>query len=114
MFQSFKNFIKVYVDDIIIYSRILTEHVIHLNKIFNLFRDKRVNLAFIKSYLKYLSIILLSQKINSLNMFISTKKIVVIIAFRFSNNLKKIDHFLDFIKYLKSLIFRYAQRVNSL
>ena len=114
MLKFFKKFIKTYVDDIIIYSRILIEHVIHLIKIFDLFFVKQVNLASIESYLKYLSIILLNQKINSLNMFISAKKIVVIIAFRFSNNLKKIDHFLDLIKYLRSSIFKYVQRVNSL
>ena len=114
MFRSFKDFIKVYVDNIIIYSRILIEHVIYSNKIFDLFRDKRVSLAFIKFYLKYSSIILLNQKMNLLNMFISAKKIAVIIALRFSNNLKKIDHFLDLIKYLRLLILKYAQRVNSL
>ena len=47
-------------------------------------------------------------------MFNLTKKIVIIIAFRFSNNLTKIDYFLDLIEYLKSFIFKYAQRVNSL
>ena len=83
MLKFFKKFIKIYVDDIIIYSYILIEHVIHLIKIFDLFRVKRVNLAFIKFYLKYLSIILLNQKIDLLNMFISTKKIAVIIALRF-------------------------------
>ena len=114
MLKSFKKFIKIYVDNIIIYLRTLIEHVIHLIKIFDLFRVKRVNLAFIKSYLRYSLIILLNQKIDSLNMFISTKKIIVIIAFRFLNNLKKIDHFLDLTEYLRSSIFKYAQRVNSL
>ena len=114
MFKFYKKFIKIYVDDIIIYSRILIEHIIHLIKIFDLFRVKRVNLTFIKFYLKYSSIILLNQRIDSLNMFISTKKIVVIIVFCFSNSLKKIDHFLDLIEYLRSSIFKYAQRVNSL
>ena len=112
--KSFKKFIKTYVDDIIIYSRILIEHVIYLIKIFDLFRVKRINLAFIKFYLKYSSIILLNQKVDSLNMSISTKKIAVIIILRFLNNLKKIDHFLDLIEYLRSSISKYAQRVNSL
>ena len=114
MLRSYKKFIKVYVDDIIIYSRILIEHVIHLIKIFDLFRVKRVSLAFIKFYLKYSSVTLLNQKIDSLSMFISTKKIVVIIAFRFLNSLKNIDHFLDFTEYLRSSILKYVQRVNSL
>ena len=114
MLKSFKKFIKTYVDNIIIYSRILIEHVIHLIKIFDLFRIKRINLAFIKSYLKYSSITLLGQKVDSLNMFISAEKIVVIIALHFSNNLKKIDHFLDLIEYLRSSILKYAQRINSL
>ena len=114
MLRLFKDFIKIYVDDIIIYSRILTEHIIYLIKIFDLFRDKRINFTFIKFYLKYSSMILLSQRIDLLNMFISIKKIVVIIAFRFLNSLKKIDYFLDFIEYLRLLIFKYVQRVNLL
>ena len=114
MLRFFKKFIKIYVDDIIIYSLILIEHVNHLIKVFDLFRVKRVNLASIKFYLKYSSIILLNQKVDLLNMFISAEKIAVITALRFSNSLKEIDHFFGFIEYLRSSIFRYAQRVNSL
>ena len=36
--RSYKKFVKAYVDDIIIYSRSLSQHLTHLRKLFELFR----------------------------------------------------------------------------
>ena len=113
MLQSFKDFIKIYVDDIIIYFHILFEHVEHLIKMFDLFCIKRVNLASIKFFLNYSSIILLNQWVNSFDMLITIDKVAAITLLRFSINLKNLDHFLDFTDYFKSSISKYAQKVNS-
>ena len=45
MLKPFKDFAKAYVDDIIIFSKTLEEHLEHLEKVFTLFRQKRVSLA---------------------------------------------------------------------
>ena len=114
MLRSCKNFIKTYVNDIITYSRIFKKHMSHFRQLFNFFRQKRVNLISIKLYLKYSFIILLNQRINSLNMIIVEKKIVIITSLLFSINFKKLNIFFDFINWLCSFIERYVQQIQSL
>ena len=98
MLRSYKKFIKIYVDDIIVHSRTLSKHLTHLRQIFEFFRQKRVNLIFSKSFLNYSSIILLNQRVNSLDMIIVEKKIAIIISLRFLANLKDLKTFLKFTK----------------
>ena len=114
LLRFYKNFVKIYVNDIIIYSRTLIEHVKHLQTIFQLFRDKRVNLTFTKFFLTYSFVILLKQRVNNLKISISTKKIVVIISLRFSHNLRDLKIFLKLIDWFRFLISRYTQRAQLL
>ena len=114
LLRSYKKFIWIYVNDIIIYSRTLKEHLNHLIIIFQLFRNKRVNLTSTKFYLNYSSVILLSQRINNLNMFIFAKKIIAITSLRFSYILQDLEIFLNLIEWLRSSISYYAQRASSL
>ena len=114
LLRSYKKFARIYVNDIIIYSRTLKEHLNHLIIIFQLFRNKRVSLTLIKFYLNYSSMILLNQRVNSLSMFIFAKKIVAIISLRFSYILRDFEIFLNLIEWLRSSIFYYAQRASSL
>ena len=114
MLRFCKNFVKIYVNDIITYSRIFKKHFVHFRQLFNFFRQKRVSLISIKSYLNYSLIMLLNQRVNSLNMIIVEKKIAVITSLLFSINFKKLNTFLDFIDWLRSFIERYVQRVQFL
>src|SRR5436190_16448652 len=55
---SHKFFVCCYIDDIVIFSKILENHLQHLNMIFNLFNKFEIILKRIKTHLDYLSIIL--------------------------------------------------------
>ena len=67
MLRPFKDFIKVFIDNIIIFSRILIEYLSYLRQIFELFRNRRVSLLLIKLFINYFSIILLNQRVDKLN-----------------------------------------------
>lgn len=95
LLRLYKEFARVYVNNIIIFSRILYKYLNYLFTIFQLFRNKRVNLLSIKFYLDYLFIILLDQQVDSLDMFTSTKKIATIILLRFFYTLRNLEFFLD-------------------
>ena len=96
MLRSYKKFVKIYVDDIIVHSRTLSKHLTYLRQIFEFFRQKRVNLIFSKFFLNYSSIILFDQRVNSFDMIIIEKKIAIITSLRFSINLKNLKTFLRF------------------
>ena len=75
MLRPLKDFVKAFVDDIIVFSRILSKHLNYLRQIFELFRQRRVSLLSIKSFIDYLSVTLLDQRVNKLDMFTSREKI---------------------------------------
>ena len=114
LLRFYKHFVKIYVNDIIIHSQILKKHIAHLQILFQMFRIKRINLAIDKSFLFYSSITLLDQKINNLNMFISIEKIIAIISFRFSLNLRNLKIFMKLTDWFRSFISRYVQRIQFL
>lgn len=110
MLRSYWKFIRAYIDDIIIFSLILKNHLQHLQDVFDLFRAWRVSLISNKSFLSYSLIILLDQRVNSLRMFTFKNKIKVIISLQFSDNLRNLETFLNLIEWLCFLISWYAQR----
>ena len=112
--RFYRQFSRVFMNDIVIFSHILKKHFRHLHQIFDFFQNKRVNLTSIKSFLNYFSIILLRQRVNSLDLFISKKKIVVIIFLQFSKSLKNLNYFLSFIDWLRHCVERYSQLTQSL
>ena len=73
IFHSHKFFVCCYIDDIVIFSKILEDHFWHLNMIFSLFNRLEIIFKKIKTYLNYLSIILLDQWMNDFNMITSQK-----------------------------------------
>ena len=114
IFRFIRDFVKIYVNDIIAFSKTLSEHLEHLRRMFALFRQHRISLNLKKSFLDYLSVTLLEQRVNFLDLFTSEEKLKIIISLRFPKSLRKLETFLRLIRWLRSFIFRYAQRVNAL
>ena len=50
MLRFYRKFFRVYMNDIIIFSKILKKHIVYFKQIFQLFANKRVNLIFNKSF----------------------------------------------------------------
>ena len=107
-------FAKVYINDIIIFSNIFEKHVEHLRTIFKILAFKRISVLFIKSFLCYSSIKLLKQRVNALNMIISKNKFAAISKLKFSLFFAQLDHYIDFMKYLRQYISRYTFIIRSL
>ena len=111
---SHRVYAKVYINDIVIFSHTLEKHLKHLHVIFSLFRRLHICLAFTKSFLEYSFVSLLEQKIDGFELTTSTKKLVVINSFRFSQSLKKLKTYIELIKYLRNYVSYYAQVAESL
>src|SRR6266480_4621093 len=60
IFRSHKFFVYYYIDNIVIFSKILKNYLKHLNTIFNLFDELRITFKEVKIHLNYSSIILLN------------------------------------------------------
>ncbi len=96
--RFYKSFIKYYVDDIVIFFKTFEKYIKHLNTILGLFDRLGVTLKDIKTFLNYLFIILLGQRVNGFKILIFEKRIVAIRNLTFPQTLKKIEIYLDFTR----------------
>lgn len=112
--RSHKAYVRAYINDIIIFSQTLTEHLIHFHFIFESFREMRICLILLKSFLKYSIMSLLKEKINEFELIISQKKLKIISFFRFSQSFKELKIYLRLIECLRNYVSYYAQIVKFL
>ena len=73
IFRFHKFFVYCYINNIVIFSKILKNYFKHLNTVFNLFNELKITFKEVKTHLNYLLIILLNQQIDDFDM-ISSKK----------------------------------------
>ena len=114
IFRKYRHFVRVYVDDIVMFFNSLKKHLRHLNQIFVLFKRMNIAFKFFKIFLNYFTISLLSQRVNNLNLIIVTNKLKIIFNLIFSQILKQLKTYLNKIEYLKQYVFYYVQKTLSL
>lgn len=81
---------------------------------FDLLDSKKITLLSKKSYLNYLTITLLNQKIDTFEFIVVTNKIATIKKLDFSYNFIDLKLYLKLTKYLRNYIFYYAQKSKVL
>ena len=108
------KFIRVYVDNVIIFNKTLKKYLKHLIIVFALFFRLRIILKLFKAYIDYFSITLLKQYIIALKLITISKKLKTIFKLRFSHILKKLKHSLNLIDWLSNYVKRYIQKIELL
>jgi hypothetical protein len=88
-------FVKAFIDDIIIYSRTMNEHVNHLNQIFTILTNNEIFVNFKKAFLRYSSVQFLDQKVNSLDLTIDEEKLKAIFKLKFPRTLRQLETYLE-------------------
>ena len=78
LLQHQRPFTHTYVNNIMIFSKTLTKHLSHLNKVFHMLTSMSICLLPKKSFLGYLSVQLLRQHINALGLSTSEDKLKAI------------------------------------
>ena len=58
LLREYRVFARVYVNDVVIFNKILKKHIQHLTIIFELFVKLRISLKFFKTYLSFFFVIL--------------------------------------------------------
>ena len=119
LLRQFQSFAKIYIDDIVIKSKFLNEHIFHLRQVFFLFVKKNIDLNSIKIFLNYSKITLLRQRINALDLSIIENKIKALTSLKMSKTLIQLKTYLKFIEYIKqyiscyAIIFRFLQNLKT-
>ena len=114
LLRPHRHYARAYMDDIVIFSQSLDEHLQHLYAVFQLFHSRHICLSPKKSYLGYPSVSLLGQRVSGFGMTTSEERIEAILALRFPENLSELDTYLGMTGYLRNYIRYYAQIVEPL
>ena len=108
LFREYRHFVKIYVNDIVVFSRTKIEHEIYLRKIFSMLNKNNISIKFIKIFLNYSSVSFLDQKIDWLNLITFEEKFKTIIKFRFSRTLRQFETYFDLIDWLRDYVVHYV------
>ena len=110
------NFFRAYINNIAICIKIksLDDHLIHLNKIFKLLTEKRVCLFSKKFFLRYLTVQLLNQWVDVLELIITEDQLTAIVNIEFFCTLSALEKYLSMTDYLRQYILYYTAIIRSL
>ena len=81
--RKYCHFIRIYVDDIVIFLNTLKKHSKHLTFIFALFKKYNIVIKTFKIYFDYFIIVLLNQRVNNFDLFIFENKLKIIFDLKF-------------------------------
>ena len=108
------EFARAYVNDIVIFSVMLKEHLQHLHEVFNVLTEKNICLSLKKSYLDYPSVKLLGQRVDTLELVTAADKLAAITQLKFLKSLSVLKKYLSLTEYLRQYILKYAAIVKPL
>ncbi|TFY52000.1 hypothetical protein EVJ58_g10260 [Rhodofomes roseus] len=101
-------FALVYIDDIVVYSNTLEEHIEHLDRVFGSVEQAGLTLSPGKCHLGYQSLLLLGQKVSRLGISTHKEKVDAIIDLAEPRNVKELQTFLGMMVYFSSYVPFYA------
>lgn len=107
-------FAKAYIDDILIFSETLEDHVQHLRAVFGALQAKNLTLSGKKAFLGFPSIQLLGQHVDGFGLTTSADKIAAIKNLSFPSTLKDLEMYLGMTGWLRHYIEYYAQLAEPL
>ena len=93
-----RDYARVYIDNIVVFSKIFAEHIAYLREVFIMFSKIGLRLKGKKLYLFYLNITLLGTKVNAFGLITAKEKLEVIINLFFLINLAKLERYISLTK----------------
>ena len=98
----------------IIFFKIKKSYLLHLKKVFQIFRKFNILIKSFKIFLTYSSIRFLTKKINFLNLIIDEIKLRVISNLKFSITLRQLKHYFNLIDGMREYVEKYVKIIKFL
>jgi hypothetical protein len=92
--RQYREFVRIFIDDLVIFSRTLEEHLRHLHLVFTLLDTLGVTLKPSKAFIAFPSIRLLGQVVDGFSMLAAKDKLHALTTLNFLENLKKLKIFI--------------------
>jgi hypothetical protein len=112
--EYLNDFCTIYLNDILIYSEIETEHEIHVKRILLKLRETELQANIIKckfhvTKIVYLELIVIIKRIK-----MNLVKIDIVINWSISVNMKDVQSFLEFVNFYKRFVYDFSKIVDFL
>ncbi len=114
LFKYLHQFCQIYLDDIIIYSKILKKHKQHVRLILNRLReaDLQIDIDKCKFHVQKIIFLRLLMSIEKLKM--NSRKIQAVVDWSTLNNLTQMQFFIDFCNFYRRFIKNFSKIVRSM
>ncbi len=114
LFEYLYQFCQIYLDDIIIYSKILKKHKRHVRLILNKLREADLQMNINKCKFHVQEIIFLKLLIFIEELKMNSRKIQAVVKWSTLNNLTQIQSFIDFCNFYRRFIKNFSKIVRSM
>ncbi|GJP46788.1 hypothetical protein CLOM_g6031 [Closterium sp. NIES-68] len=101
--------VVVYLDDILIYSRDMKQHVEHLRRVFEILRRERFYVKLSKSEFALEKVQFLGHMVSAQGVHVDPKKIEAVRTWKTPENVKELQQFLGFANYYNRFVPQYAK-----
>ncbi|GJP81305.1 hypothetical protein CLOP_g11465 [Closterium sp. NIES-67] len=101
--------VVVYLDDILIYSRDMKQHVEHLRRVFEILRRERFYVKLSKSEFALEKVKFLGHMVSAQGVHVDPKKIEAVRTWQTPENVKELQQFLGFANYYNRFVPQYAK-----
>jgi hypothetical protein len=112
--EEFREFCRAYVDDLVIASEDLDEHLIHLELVFQRLEDMNVKLEPTKVYIGFPSVKLLGQRVDAFGLSTPEERIAAIQKIAFPKTLRELEIYLGLTSWFRHYVEKYAEHAAPL
>ena len=113
LWNFLNDFCQVYLNDILIYSKMRKKHKNHVKLVLSWLREAELQMNIQKCKFNVKKTVFLEIIISELNLHMNFSKVIVIVSWIISINLKKIQSFIKFVNFYHHFIKNFSKLVKS-
>ncbi len=113
LWNFLNDFCQVYLDDILIYSKMRKKHKDHVKLVLSWLREAELQMNIRKCKFNVEETVFLEVIVSELNLRMNSSKVTVIVSWITSINLKEIQSFVKFVNFYRRFIKNFSKLVKS-